>query len=376
MASVLKHFRASFLFTFLGLVLAFWLGYSKAQDITQGFSTLFIVGLLGVLETSLSFDNAVVNATVLQNMDALWRKRFLTWGMLIAVFGMRIVFPLAIVSILGQLNPLETFWLALENPKKYADILSSSHVALSGFGGAFLLLVALKYFFDVEKNEFWIAWVERPLSRIGKLDTIEIAVTLLVIVGIAWYLPEEKEMVNFLMAGIFGIITFIGVEGLGAIFETPTGSSNSDEKALKDNNPALMTAQVGLSSFIYLEILDASFSFDGVIGAFALSDNIFVIAVGLGIGAMFVRSLTILLVEEGTLAQFRFLENGAFFAIWALAIIMLASSTQEIPEVVTGLIGATFIGLSLLSSVKHNRKVEALALQNEVQNEALIQELR
>ena len=115
-------------------------------------------------------------------------------------------------------------------------------------------------------------------------------------------------------------------------------------------------AKGGLGAFLYLEVLDASFSFDGVIGAFALTQNLFVIAIGLGIGAMYVRSMTIMLVERGTLAEYRYLEHGAFYAIVALAVIMFIQPLVHIPEVVTGLGGATLIGISLLSSIRWNRK--------------------
>ena len=93
-----------------------------------------------------------------------------------------------------------------------------------------------------------------------------------------------------------------------------------------------------------------------MIGAFALSNNLFVIALGLGIGAMFVRSMTVMLVDRGTLAEYRYLEHGAFYAIIALAAIMLLSARFHIPEVITGLIGAGFIGLSFWASVRHNRR--------------------
>ena len=104
-------------------------------------------------------------------------------------------------------------------------------------------------------------------------------------------------------------------------------------------------------------MLDASFSFDGVIGAFALSNNLFVIAIGLGIGAMFVRSLTLLLVERGTLTEYRYLEHGAFWAILSLAAIMFLETVRHVPEGVTGLIGAAFLGVAFWSSLRHNRAV-------------------
>src|SRR3546814_10825692 len=122
--------------------------------------------------------------------------------------------------------------------------------------------------------------------------------------------------------------------------------------------PVATTGQVakaGFGAFLYREVLDASFSFDGVIGAFALSNNLFIIAIGLGIGAMFVRSMTIFLVRQGTLSEYRYLEHGAFYAIIALAAIMYINTFQHIPEVVTGLIGAVLIGIAFWSSVRWNR---------------------
>ena len=101
-------------------------------------------------------------------------------------------------------------------------------------------------------------------------------------------------------------------------------------------------------------MLDASFSFDGVIGAFALTQNLFLIAIGLGIGAFYVRSMTIMLVQKETLAEFRYLEHGAFYSILSLSFIMFANSIWHVPEVITGLLGAGLIGLALWSSLRHN----------------------
>ena len=112
----------------------------------------------------------------------------------------------------------------------------------------------------------------------------------------------------------------------------------------------------GIMGLINLEILDASFSFDGVIGAFALSTDIFIIMIGLGIGAMFVRSLTLYLVEKKTLTEYRYLEHGAHYAIIALAVIMIIEIFHEVDEIVTGSIGVAFIGLAFLHSILENKK--------------------
>jgi uncharacterized protein len=342
---VLRFYKGSILFTLACLALAVWYGWIQTGTVTGTLSLLWIVVVLSVLEISLSFDNAVINASVLDEMDEVWQKRFLTWGMLIAVFGMRIVFPLAIVAIAAGLGPMEAIDLSLNQPKRYEEIVSSAHVGIAGFGGAFLALVGFSFFFDLDKDVHWIDWIERKLQAVSSVKAAEIALLLVVLYGISLML-EPGEALTFLVAGILGIVTFVAVEALGTLLEMR-------EKAL-----ALQGAVVrsGLGGFLYLNVLDASFSFDGVIGAFALSNNMIVIALGLSIGAMFVRSMTIHMVKQGTLSAYRYLEHGAFWAIIALGAIMLLSAKFHIPETITGLIGAALIGISLWWSVRHQRR--------------------
>ena len=342
---MLRHFRMPIIFALVCFGLGAWYGWSQEHLIAGMLRVLWIVGVLSVLEVSLSFDNAVVNATVLKDMDAVWQKRFLTWGMVFAVYGMYVIFPLAIVAVAAGLGPIETVQLSLTDPEKYEQIVSSAHTGIAGFGGAFLGLVGLKFFFDVEKEVHWIAVVEEWASRISALPALEIVFILGALWGVSRLLPEH-EALTFIVAGLFGVIAFVLVEGLGEFL------SERDER-LKETGAAV---QRGLGGFIYLNVLDASFSFDAVIGAFALSNNMVVIALGLSIGAMFVRSLTLLLVQKGTLAEYRFLEHGAFWAILALAAIMLISARYEVPESVTGLIGAALIAVSLWWSVRHKRR--------------------
>ena len=136
------------------------LGRSRWRRSSGVAEVLWIVLVLSILEISLSFDNAVVNATVLREMDEKWQRRFLTWGILIAVFGMRIVFPLAIVAIAANLDPLSAIHLSLNDPERYEAIVSSAHVGIAGFGGAFLAMVGLSFFFDGEKDVDWIRGLE------------------------------------------------------------------------------------------------------------------------------------------------------------------------------------------------------------------------
>ena len=348
MLQLLRHYAFSFYFMLACLALAAWYGWSSTGSLQGTASVLWIVLVLSVLEISLSFDNAVVNASVLRQMDEVWQRRFLTWGIAFAVFGMRIVFPLAIVAIAAGIGPVEAVNLSLNNPAEYERIVSSAHVGIAGFGGAFLSMVGLKFFFDREKEVHWIRSIERRLTWFAALPAFEIALLLLALWGISTLLPMTDAL-TFLVSGILGLVAFIAVEGVNALLE---GDGEDDEKA--DITGAAV--RNGLGGFLYLNVLDASFSFDGVIGAFALSNNMIVIALGLSIGAMFVRSMTIHLVRQGTLSQYRFLEHGAFWAIIALGAIMLISAVVHIPETVTGLIGAVLIGLSLLWSVRYNRR--------------------
>jgi uncharacterized protein len=344
-ALIWKYYSFSLAFTALCLGLGAWVGWEYTGTVIGMLGILWIVFVLGILEVSLSFDNAVVNATVLKDMSPKWQRRFLTWGILIAVFGMRIVFPVAIVAIAASLGPIEAVRLAASNPTEYERLINEAHVGISGFGGAFLAMVGLKFFFDADKDVHWIAVVEEKLSKLSSVPAVEIAVLLGALWAISATLPVEDAN-TFLVAGIAGLLTYLAVQAIGELLE-------GEEDAVTGT-----VIRSGAASFLYLEVLDASFSFDGVIGAFALSNNIFIIALGLGIGAMFVRSMTIMLVDKGTLAQYRFLEHGAFWAIIALAVIMLLSAIESvhIPETITGLIGAVLIFSSVWWSVRHRRK--------------------
>lgn len=342
---ILKYYKGSILFTLVCLALAVWYGWATTGTVEGTASLLWIVVVLSILEVSLSFDNAVVNAKVLEDMDAIWQRRFLTWGMVIAVFGMRVIFPLAIVAIAAGLGPVDAVKLSLNQPEQYEAIVSSAHVGIAGFGGAFLAMVGLKYFFDSDKDVHWIKGIEEFLTRFARIEALEIALLLVALYLISLLLSPD-EALTFMTAGALGIVTFIAVEAISTLLE------------MQDEARAAAGAVVrsGLGGFLYLNVLDGSFSFDGVIGAFALSNNMVVIALGLSIGAMFVRSMTIMLVQKGTLAQYRYLENGAFWAIVALGGIMLLSAKFHISEAITGLIGAVLIGLSLWWSVRWQKR--------------------
>jgi hypothetical protein len=333
-----------------------------------------IVLILSVLEISLSFDNAVINATILKRMTPFWQRIFLTVGVLIAVFGMRLVFPLLVVALTAHIGPQTVVSLALDSKKTangltYAQHLDAAHPAIAAFGGMFLLMIFLDFILG-EKEVRWLGWIEGPLERIGKLNQLSVVTSMIVLMLSARFFAEARAE-TVLLAGVAGLTTYLAVSGLSDLFEESGSAEDDDEDGDDDRSgdgagvksgatgksALLVAGKAAFFLFLYLEVLDASFSFDGVVGAFAISQNIFQIALGLGIGAMYIRSLTVYLVRQGTLDDYIYLEHGAHYAIGALAIILMVSIRYSIPEVVTGLIGVAFIGLALISSLARNRRL-------------------
>jgi len=354
--SATRIFAISGVISLAAIVVAYFYGGVKAAGLTL---------ILGILEITLSFDNAVVNAKVLERMSQKWQQIFLTIGIAVAVFGMRLVFPLLVVGITAHLNPAEAVRLAfdkgpLSDPNSYASLLQAAHPQIAAFGGMFLLMLFLDWTFE-DREITWLSWLERPLARIGKLDQLSV-----IIAGIALYLFAEiaaEKPGTVLAAGVLGIISYLAVNGLGGLFENFEESQEEAFEQKAHSRPSQLvkaTGKAGFFLFLYLEVLDASFSFDGVIGAFAITPDPIIIALGLGlIGALFVRSLTVYLVRKGTLNDYVYLEHGAHWAIGALAIILLVSIGVHVNEVVTGLVGLVLIGAAFFSSLARNRRAAA-----------------
>lgn len=342
----MRDFRLSFFVTILCLGLAAMWGFQSTGNYAGAWAAVSVALILGVMEVSLSFDNAVVNAAVLKDMDAKWQQLFLTVGILVAVFGMRLVFPIVIVAVATGQGMFAVTQMALQHPEEYAMHLHHSHTSIAAFGGTFLLMVFLNFLFDEGKELHWLGKIEALFAKLGKLKAVGIVTALILLMIFQHYLPLTPEnKMTFLISGISGLILYAIVDALSSLFEV------EDEANIGES-----VKRSGLMSFIYLEILDASFSFDGVIGAFAITRDVIIIMLGLAIGAMFVRSLTIYLVKKGTLDAYVFLEHGAHYAIGVLAFIMFYSVYQSVPELFTGLIGVAFIVAALISSLLYNRK--------------------
>lgn len=350
----MRHFRLSFAVTVVLMALAGWWGF-KHGGMAGLLSALWITAVLGVLEVSLSFDNAVVNASVLRHWNEFWRKLFLTVGILVAVFGMRLLFPLVIVSVATGLGLVDVWDMAIKTPQEYSRHLTEHHAEVSAFGGAFLLLVFLNFLFDSEKELHWLGWIEEKLGKYGT-EGLAILLTLLAVFGAMSLMPAGRKL-DVLVSGVVGVLVYVGVDWVSGLLE--------EEE--EDPTVGKMISQGSIGGFLYLEVLDASFSFDGVIGAFAITNDVVIIMLGLAIGAMFVRSMTVFLVYKGTLQEFVYLEHGAHYAIGILAMIMFASVHYHIPEWFTGLSGLAFILVSLWSSIRYRKRAELQEAQDKAE---------
>jgi len=319
-----------------------------AVGVVSGPAALLTVLVLTALEITFSFDNAVVNAKILQKMPEFWQRMFMTVGIFIAVFGMRLVLPILLVSLTAGLSMGEVVRLALEHPESYAHYLEQSHPIIASFGGMFLLMIFLEFILDYGRRVHWFRALERPLMKIGRLRQISPLLSLIALVLVTQFLAGSAKFV-VLVAGVLGIITYLSIRSIAEIFEL------KQEKELRHNlmdRHTLMRA--GFVNFLYLELLDASFSFDGVIGAFAITNMVILIAAGLGVGAVWVRSMTIHIVRNDTLVKYRYLDHGAHYAIGVLAVMLLLGIRYEIPEAITGSVGIVIIGFALFSSWRYN----------------------
>lgn len=333
----------------------------------RGPALAVVVAVLVILEVSLSFDNAVINATILARMNAFWQKMFLTLGILIAVFGMRLVFPIAIVAVTAGLDWGTVVDLVLNHPEEYGHKLHEAHPSIAAFGGMFLFMIFLDFVIDESKRTHWFSVIERPLAKAGRLKTLSTLMALTCLLIVVSTLHHD-EAARVLLAGVVGQVTYLFVRGFSQLFEqlggveAEHGHAHEQLKPAKSGHGPVMqlAGRAAFFLFLYLEVLDASFSFDGVVGAFAITNDVLTIALGLGVGALAVRSLTVWLVRHDTLKEFVYLEHGAHYAVGALAVLLAVSLHFEIPEVVTGLIGVGFIVWAFFSSLAHrNRMAQA-----------------
>ena len=323
--------------------LAGWWGhYSPEGTWTALWESL----VLCILELSLSFDNAVINAGVLTQMDARWRRLFLTLGMLIAVFGMRLLFPIAVVAVATHQSMLTIFSLALNDPERYSHALTSNYAVIAAFGGMFLLMVFFHFLFDGRRTEYWLGTPERWLANLGQTDTLSTLCALLSLLTLYSAMPAHTPS-SFVVAGVGGVLLYLLMRCADLLLPASVVSQDHSQGY-----------RSGFAAFMYLEVLDASFSLDGVIGAFAITRDVVIIMLGLAVGAMCVRSLTLYLVHCKALNVCVFLEHGAHYAIGVLAALMLLSLIYPVPEYLTGLSGVLILTASIVSSLLYKKKTD------------------
>jgi hypothetical protein len=339
MKDILKFFGTSLAITLAALALV---------AIFLSWDAVFLTAVLIVIELAFSFDNAVINAKILAVLPRFWQIMFLTVGVLIAVITMRIIFPIVIVGITAHVALPDVAKMALYHPQEYAEKLHMAHTAIAAFGGAFLLTLAMKFFFDQRREIRWLKRLETQLQRVNRVWFPAVGVLGLVVV--LALLPANSHGWQTLEAGIFGIALYYAIDLIGEYF-----AKAGDKKTHGVNTVHGVAA---FSMFMYLQILDASFSFDEVIGAFAITGSVILIAIGLGVGAYWVRSLTVFMVRRNTLGKYQFLETGAHYTIFMLALSLLFSIFLPLPEALPGALGVLLIGSAVFSSRKSNRKID------------------
>lgn len=326
------------------------LAFAVVVAIYGGIGALWLFVVLAILEVTFSFDNAVINSRILARMSKLWQTLFLTIGIFIAVFVVRFALPIIIVQLAAGLGFMEVVNLALNNPNEYSEKLHGAAPIIDAFGGTFLLMLGISYFLDHDKVVHWLEPIEKQLARAGKIRFIKLIVMTLV-AALLYLTVEEKLKNTVLLSSVLGIVLQFGLHSLSVLFEKKFNSTNK---------AGHLVGWAAFASFMYLEVLDASFSFDGVIGAFAITSSVLLIVAGLGVGAFWVRSLTVYLMRAGTLAKYRYLEHGAHWAILALGIVMLVKLYHiELPEVVTGSLGLVFIATAVVTSIVEKRRQSA-----------------
>jgi uncharacterized protein len=306
----------------------------------SGWAVIVPLAVLAVIEIIFSFEAAVINSQVLSTMRRIWRVVFLTVGILIAIFLVRAILPVALVAASLDESISYVWNLALDQPEQYAHELEKAYPVIAAYGGVFLLMVGLR-FFGERRRVLWLDSIEAPLGEFNQPWWFPAAGAVVAISLIYTVLAPGETRVA--VAGILGALTFFGIKLLGKLL---MGRQSKHSHG---------THRHGLSQFLYLEVLDASFSFDSVIAAFAITTNVVLITAGLAIGAIFVRSMTIQLLKTGTLREYRYLIHGAHYTILALAVLLLAGIRYNIPEAVAGVIGIIIIFTAFNSSRRHNK---------------------
>ncbi len=293
------------------------------------FTTIIIILGLIVFEVVSSVDNAIVNAHVLKTMSAKWRKMFLFWGIIFAVFLIRGLVPLLVVWMsVPEIGLMGTFHAAFSGSSDFSQLIEERKGIILLGAGVFMALLYLHWLFLEKKDPYFVPdKLIKPQHGVWFFAAAAIIlVSLLYLARSSWHLMLSAAVGNAVFFILYGF----------------REQAAKQEEMLQGGNNNLSN----FSKLMYLEVLDASFSFDGVFGAFAFTTSIPLILIGNGIGALVVRQLTIAGIEK--VSQYKWLKNGAMTSIGLLGLVMILKSfgvhiPEYLPTVVTiGLVGLTF----------------------------------
>lgn len=295
-------------------------------------SIAIVLGLV-VFEVVNSVDNAVVNASVLKTMSVLWRKRFLVIGIITSVFLVRFLLPLVIVWISVPTISLSEIFLAFSGQSQIAETaITIQKPIILMFGAVFLLYLYFHWLFLEQKDHLYI---ERFLKEKHGAWFFAVAAVLLVII---MYFARFNPLM--MLAAAVGSATFFIIYGLRETAKTSEENMVAGTSGLGD-----------ISKFVYLEVLDATFSFDGVVGAFAFTINLLLILIGMGIGAIVVRELTVKGIDS--IGKYKYLKNGALTSIGFLGLFMLVESFGiELPSYIPTIVTFLVVGYAFYKSRK------------------------
>ncbi len=302
---------------------------------------LTLVGL-ALFEVIISVDNAIINAEVLSTMSRRARRWFLLWGLFIAVFMVRGLLPWFILWLSSPtLGFMGSFTASFSSDPVVVEAIKQSAPILLIGGGTFLVLLFLHWIF-LEPKHYGLMGED----FMHKQGVWFYAAASIFLAGIVWFAVQKHPLMAF--AAVIGSTVFFITHGFKE-------NAEQAEKELLEG--ARGTSD--MSKILYLEVIDATFSIDGILGAFAFTFAIPLILIGNGIGALFVRQFTVSNIR--TVKKYKYLKNGAMYSIFALGVVMVAESFgAHIPEWVSPVITFAIIGFFFFKSVKALRKEEMI----------------
>ena len=349
----MRGFGFAYAATAAGLGAALWLG---------GVRSALVVAMLAVLEVALSFDNAVVNATVLRRFNDFWQKVFLTVGILVAVFGMRLLIPIVVLVAATRTSPLSVLRSSVHDPDGYTHEIMKVQPLIAAFGGVFLLMIFLDFLL-ADHDQHWLTPIEARIARLRDRAPATalaagqvLAVALFLLIAAATFGHDHR--LGIPAAGLLGLGCYLGIKHLSEIAERKSEALAGADGSASSAGAAKPTGMRALLLFVYLEMLDATFSFDSVMGGFSVTVDIALFTIGLGIGAAFVRSLTVYMVCRQTLDRYIYLEHGAYYSIGVLAVLLLVQIGRDVPDWFASLAGTSMIAVAYVHSVAHQKRAK------------------